>query len=88
MAEYEFQELETLKADIAKLRSDLIDLAQKLTDLGKDGVGTTKEELESKAQNLKERGLFNRCVKIIQAASLCLSIFSSTITPSTNLFPE
>jgi hypothetical protein len=33
-------------------------------------------------------GLFNRCVKIIQAAFLSLSIFSSTITPSTNLFPE
>jgi ElaB/YqjD/DUF883 family membrane-anchored ribosome-binding protein len=55
MAEYEFQELETLKADIAKLRSDLVDLTQKLTDLGKDGAGTAKEELDSKVQNLKER---------------------------------
>ncbi len=55
MTEYEFEGLETLKADVNKLRSDLIDLTEKLSDLGKDGTGVVKEELESKARVLKER---------------------------------
>lgn len=55
MAEYEFKELETLKADVAKLRSDLLDLTEKLTDIGKDRAVTAKEELEKQAKNLKKR---------------------------------
>lgn len=55
MTEYELQELEALKADIAKLGSDLIALNEKLTDIGKDGVGATREELKSKVKNLSEK---------------------------------
>lgn len=55
MAEFEFKELETLKADVAKLRSDLLDLTEKLTDLGKDGAWAAKEELERQAKHLKKR---------------------------------
>jgi ElaB/YqjD/DUF883 family membrane-anchored ribosome-binding protein len=54
MAEYGLQELETLKADIAKLRSDLTDLAQKLVDIGTDQVGTVKETLTGQAQSVMD----------------------------------
>jgi ElaB/YqjD/DUF883 family membrane-anchored ribosome-binding protein len=52
MAGYEF---DTLKADVAKLGSELLDLTEKLTDLGKDGTETAKEELERQAKHLKKR---------------------------------
>ncbi len=55
MAEYEFKELETLKADVAKLRSDLLDLTETITDLGVDGAWAEKEELERQAKELKKR---------------------------------
>jgi ElaB/YqjD/DUF883 family membrane-anchored ribosome-binding protein len=54
MTEYQLQELEALKLDMAKLGSDLIALTEKLTDIGKDGVGAAKEELEKQAKNLKK----------------------------------
>ncbi len=54
MAEW-FEELETLKKDMAKLRSDLLDLTEKLTDAGKDGAWAAKEELERQAKHLKKR---------------------------------
>jgi len=52
---YELQEVEALKADIAKLRSDLTDLAQRLIDIGKGEAGAVKGRLEDKAQNQMER---------------------------------
>src|SRR5882724_9454155 len=55
MAEYGFKELETLKTDIARLRSDLLDLTEKLTDVGTDGACAAMEELEKQAKNLKKR---------------------------------
>ena len=55
MTEYELQELEALKADIAKLGSDLIALTEKPTDIGKDGVEAAREELEKQAKHLKKR---------------------------------
>lgn len=52
MTEHESQELnlEALKADIDKLRSELTDLVQKFTDMDKGKVGIAKEELGDKVQ--------------------------------------
>ncbi|MGE5445900.1 MAG: DUF883 family protein, partial [Ignavibacteriales bacterium] len=55
MTEYELQEFEALKADVAKLRSDLFDLTEDLTDIGKEGAGTPKEELDRQVKNLKQK---------------------------------
>jgi len=54
MVRYELQELETLKADMAKLRSDLADLAQKLVDVGVDEVGTVRETLAGQVQGVMD----------------------------------
>ncbi len=54
MVKYELQELETLKADIAKLRSDLSDLAQKLVDVGVDEVGAVRETLAGQVQSVMD----------------------------------
>lgn len=66
MAEYKFKELETLKAGVAKIRSDLLDLTEKLTDIGKDWAGAAKEEPEKQAKNLvkKLRKIFKETIKI------------------------
>ncbi len=55
MTQYELQELEALKADITKLGSDLVALTEKLTEIGKDGVGAAREELEGKVRNFREK---------------------------------
>ncbi|MER3447976.1 MAG: hypothetical protein C4291_14610 [Candidatus Dadabacteria bacterium] len=55
MVEFEFKELEALKADVDKLRSDLLDITEKLTDIGKDGAWAAKEGLERQAKELKKR---------------------------------
>jgi ElaB/YqjD/DUF883 family membrane-anchored ribosome-binding protein len=54
MVRHELQELETLKADIAKLRSDLANLAQKLMDVGVDEVGGVRETLAGQVQSVMD----------------------------------
>lgn len=55
MAKYELRELETLKADLAKLRLDLADLAQKFVDIGVDEVGVVRETLVGEAQGVIDK---------------------------------
>lgn len=57
MAERDLQkDLDAVKEDMAKLRSDIGELTQRLLEMGKSEVSTARNRVRSQAQNL-ERGL-------------------------------
>jgi ElaB/YqjD/DUF883 family membrane-anchored ribosome-binding protein len=51
---YEIEELETLKLDIDKLRSDLADLAQRLADAGKSEVEESKDKANNQVEKIRQ----------------------------------
>lgn len=66
MTEHKSQELnlETLKSDIDKLRSELTDLVQRLTNTGKDRFESAKEELRDNTQCSKIRQVLDDGSKV------------------------
>jgi predicted nucleic acid-binding Zn-ribbon protein len=53
MAERDMQkDLEAVKEDLSKLRSDIADLTQKLLDMGKSEAGSARNRIEMEARNL------------------------------------
>jgi Skp family chaperone for outer membrane proteins len=58
MAERDLQkELEAMKEDLSKLRSDIANLTQKLLDMGKSEAGSARNRIETEARNLMAGGL-------------------------------
>lgn len=53
MAERDLQkDLETVKEDLAKLRSDIAEVTQKLIDMGRSEAGSARNRIETEARNL------------------------------------
>jgi Skp family chaperone for outer membrane proteins len=46
------KDLEAVKEDLSKLRSDIADLTQKLLDMGKSEAGSARYRIETEARNL------------------------------------